>query len=282
MDRHNRQGPASSSSAAAAYRRRSSIRLKIPLLDLQELQQACDDVSVLEEEGCDDDGDDDTSSIHSEEDLHPRPVESQRTSWSESSFNTYNSMLNIDIAVEPPRELNDDGRRRNGFHPSMQRDNGATCGSPSLNLSNRTAKRCNRPHAREVRLSQSITSSNSDSRVHLDPTEVALDFDMKVMQQNVELRAELARLKNELRHKEEELKKMEGRRRFVDNSTRIVGGLWRKATQGKQKRRPRNSIENGRVRGVKGKQNLAMSNNSFGTETTVGCDEDVCSRARRL
>ncbi|EJK52177.1 hypothetical protein THAOC_28582 [Thalassiosira oceanica] len=290
MDHQQRQGPAS----FAAQRRRSSIRLKIPLLDLRELLQACDDVSVLEEEGYgdddgdDDDGDGDASSIHSEEDLlHPRPAEShrtasQRTSWSESTFNTFNSMLNIDIAVEPPRELHDvDRRRSDGFHPSIQRDNGATCGSPSLDLSNRTEKRCNRPHAREVRLSQSILS-NSDSRVHLDPAEVVLDLDMKIMQQNVELRAELARLKNELRHKDEELKKMEGRRRFVDNSTRIVGGLWRKATQGKQKRRPRNSIENGRVRGVKGKQNLAMSNNSFGTETTVGCDEDVFARARRL
>ncbi|EJK56439.1 hypothetical protein THAOC_23670, partial [Thalassiosira oceanica] len=79
MDHQQRQGPAS----FAAQRRRSSIRLKIPLLDLRELLQACDDVSVLEEEGYgdddgdDDDGDGDASSIHSEEDLlHPRPAES--------------------------------------------------------------------------------------------------------------------------------------------------------------------------------------------------------------
>ena len=66
--------------------------------------------------------------------------------------------------------------------------------------------------------------------MHLDPAKIVLDLDMKVMHQNVELRAELARLKNELRDKDEELKKMEGRRRFIDNSTRIVGGLWRKHT----------------------------------------------------
>ena len=276
MDRQQPQGPVS-----AASRRRSSIRIKIPLLDLQELQ-ACDDVSVLEEEGsCD--GDEDAGSIHSEEQLQPRPAEShrsdsQRTSWSESTFSTYSSMLNIDIAVEPPRELHDVGRRRNdSSQPSINpihRGNCDTRRMPSLDLSNRTEKRCNRPHAREVRLSQSMTS-NSDSLVHLDPTEILLDFDMKVMHQNVELRAELERLKNELRDKDEELKRMESRRRLVDNSTRIVSGLWRKAMKGKQKRRPTSSNENVRIRGVKGKQNLAMSNNSFGTVTTVGCDDHL-------
>ena len=289
MDRQQRPGPAT----FAASRRRSSIRIKIPLLDLQELLQARDDVSVLEEDGCGDDvsipeegcDDDDADSIHSEEQLQPRPEESHRpdshqASWSESTFNTYSSMLNIDIAVEPPRELNDVGRRRSDcFHPCMHpihHDNGATRRLPSLDLSNRTMKRCNRTHAREIRLSRSITR-NSDSRVHLDPSEIGLDFDMKVMRQNVELRAELERLKNELRDKDEELKRMKSRRRLVDNSTRIVSGLWRRAT-GKQKRRPTSSSKNGWVSGMKGKQDFDMSNNSFGTETTVGCDEDVSSR----
>ena len=266
MDHQHRQRP-----AFTAYRRSSSIRLKIPLLDLEELQRACDDVSVLEEGGCDD-----GSSIYSEEELPPRQIEShrsasQRTSWSESTFNTLNSI--IDIAVEPPRELRESWRSdAEGFPPSHH--NSATRRPSPVDTSDRTMKRRNRPHARDVRLSQSIVS-NSDSRVHLEPAEIMLDLDMKVMHQNCELRAELARLKNELRDKDEELKKREGRRRSVDSASRIVSSLWKKVTKGKRKHQPTNISKNGRVEGVTGKpQNFTMSHNSFGTEATVGNDED--------